>query len=390
MRILALTSIRSDYDLMSPLYRKIAQEPSVDFGIIVAGTHYSDFHNESARNVVNDNLNVIAKVFNFVNQDNYVGQIYTAAKLLESLVEAIEQFKPDLILGVGDREDALMLSIAATYLRIPLAHFYGGDHASDGHVDNQVRHAISKLATFHFVTMEEHRDRLISMGEESRRIKVVGSIALDNLLNEPSMDRGDLFQKLFGKSPEKSDKIAFLLYHPMVGEIKDFENSFDSLLNSIIERGMHLVIGKSNNDPKFLELEVFLGKYRKHPSIHIIDSLARNDYINLLRNIEIMLGNSSGGLLEMATLKVPVVNIGARQRGRHADRNVIFSGLKPLEIEKSIDTALSQGFIQGLSNLKNSYGEGDAVEKVLKELKSVDYKELIMKRMDPFSDKRLQ
>jgi UDP-N-acetylglucosamine 2-epimerase len=372
---------------MSPLYRELALDPLIDFGIIVAGAHYSDFHNESAKNIVKDGLHIVSNVFNFVKHDDYIGQISSGAKLLESLGVAIEQFEPDLILVVGDREDALMLSIAATYMRIPLAHFYGGDHASDGHVDNQVRHAISKLATFHFVTMDVHRDRLLSMGEESSRIKVVGSIALNNLFNEPSIDRGDLFRKLFSASLKKSDSIGFLLYHPIVEEIEDFENSFDSLLNAIIGRGMHLIVGKSNNDPKYLQLEFFMSKYKNHPGIHFIETLERNDFINLLRNIKIMLGNSSAGLLEMATLKVPVVNIGARQRGRHADRNVIFSDLNSLEIEKSIEYALSEDFIQGLYNLRNSYGEGDSVEKVLKELKSVNYQNLIGKRMDPLGPK---
>ena len=150
---------------------------------------------------------------------------------------------------------------------------------------------------------------------------------------------------------------------------------------------MHLIIGKSNNDPKYLQLEIFMSKYKNHPGIHFIDSLERNDFINLIRNIKVMLGNSSAGLLEMATLKVPVVNIGARQRGRHADRNVIFSDLNSVEIEKSIEFALSEDFIQSLCNLKNSYGEGDSVEKVLKELKLVNYKNQIRKRMDPLGPK---
>jgi UDP-hydrolysing UDP-N-acetyl-D-glucosamine 2-epimerase len=387
MRILALTSIRSDYDLMSPLYRKLATDPSFDFGIIVGGTHNSDFHKDSARNIVKDGLHIVAKVFNFVGHDDYISQISSGAKLLESIGVAIEQFQPDLILVVGDREDALMLSIAATYMRIPLVHFYGGDHASDGHVDNQVRHAISKLATVHFVTMDVHRDRLISIGEEPHRIRVVGSIALDNFFSEPSIGRSDLFHELFPKSLNESDSIGFLLYHPIVEEMEEFENSFEALLNSIIGRGMHLIIGKSNNDPKFLHLEVFMSKYRNHPGVHFIESLGRTEYINLMRNIEIMLGNSSAGLLEMASLKVPVVNIGARQRGRHADRNVIFSDLSSVGIEKSIESALSQEFNNDLRNLKNSYGDGNSVEKVMTELKSFDYKNLIKKRVDPLNSK---
>ena len=390
MKILSLTSIRSDYDLMSRLYRKLSNDDSFEFGIVVAGVHQSEFHNFSREIVAQDALKVVANVFNFETHDGYIGQVRSASNLLGTLGEAIEQFAPDVVFVIGDREDALMMSIAASYMRTPIIHFYGGDHASDGHIDNQVRHAISKLATFHFVSTETHRDRLISIGEEERRIKVVGSIAIDNLIDEAWVDSNSLFEKLFCGRITENDKIALFLYHPIVEEIEDFKLSFEALLDFLVNQNLHLIIGKSNNDPKFLDLSNFLNRFRNHPKVHFIDSLERNDYINLLRSLTIMIGNSSAGLLEMATFKVPVVNIGMRQRGRYADKNVIFSELTPTAIEKAVTRALSPGFRESLMDLNNSYGSGGSVEKAIHELHGIDLKGAVKKKFDPLKSPLLE
>lgn len=383
MRILSLTSIRSDYDLMSRLYIELSKNNSFEFGIVVAGVHQSEFHNFSRSKIVQDDLSIVADVFNFEGDDGFIDQVKSAANLLAVLGDAIEKFSPDVVFVVGDREDALMMSIAASYLRIPTVHFYGGDHASDGHIDNSVRQAISKLSTFHFVSTETHRDRLISMGEEVNRIKVVGSIAIDNLVEVKSMERSTILQKLFGGQIAENDRIAFFLYHPIVDEIQDFKNMFNKLIEFLTHNNIHIVIGKSNNDPMYQELNKIINKFEGHSKIHFIESLERADYVNLLRNIEIMIGNSSAGLLEMATFRVPVVNIGRRQRGRHADRNVIFSDLTYAEIEKAITKALSSKFKESLSDLQNSYGRGESVERALQELQRIDFSEALEKKFDP-------
>jgi UDP-hydrolysing UDP-N-acetyl-D-glucosamine 2-epimerase len=368
---------------MSPIYRELAKVNFADFGLIVAGTHHSVFHGQTSKIVYADGLNVVADIYNFAEQDEYIDQVFSSAKVLESLGQIMKDFMPSLAFTVGDREDALMMAVAATYMRVPVVHFYGGDHASDGHVDNQVRHAISKLASFHFVSTELHRDRLLSIGEEPNRIRVVGSIAIDNFFNEKIIDRGILFRKLFGNRLLETDSIGFFLYHPIVQEIDDFEMAFDSIVKTFESHRMHLVVGKSNNDPKFLFLQRVLAKYKTHPNIHFIDSLERNDYINLARNIEIMIGNSSSGILEMSALKVPVVNIGIRQQGRYADKNVIFSTLRPVSISEAIEFALSFDFRNSLSGLKCSYGDGKSAERVLEEIRSIDFSVYLKKEQDP-------
>jgi UDP-hydrolysing UDP-N-acetyl-D-glucosamine 2-epimerase len=389
MRILSLTSIRSDYDLMSPIYRQLAKEDSNEFGIVVAGAHHSIFHGQTAKIVYADGLNVVADIYNFTGQDEYLDQVLSGAKVLESLGQVMKDFVPSLAFTVGDREDALMMATAATYMRVPVIHFYGGDHASDGHVDNQVRHAISKLASFHFVSTEFHRERLLSMGEDDDRIRVVGSMAIDNFFSEKIVERSMLFRKLFGDSLHEIDSVGFFLYHPIVQEIGDFEAAFDEIVRIIEFRGMHLVVGKSNNDPKFLSLQCVLEKYESHPMIHFIESLERNDHINLLRNIEVMIGNSSSGILEMSSLKIPVVNIGIRQRGRFADENVIFSKLIPSNISESIELALSPAFRDSLTGLQSSYGDGHSATRVLAELRSIDFSKYLKKDQDPLKSPRI-
>jgi UDP-hydrolysing UDP-N-acetyl-D-glucosamine 2-epimerase len=368
---------------MSPIYKKLSREHFAEFGIVVAGAHHSDFHGQTSKIVRADGLNIVANIYNFTEQDEYIDQVLSSGKVLESLGQIIKDFAPSVAFTVGDREDALMMAVAATYMRVPIVHFYGGDHASDGHVDNQVRHAISKLASFHFVSTELHRKRLLSIGEDSNRIRVVGSMAIDNFVNEKVMDRSILFQKLFASTLHEMDSIGFFLYHPIMQEIDDFEMVFDSIVKTFEQRRMCLVVGKSNNDPKFMYLQRMLAKYEEHPSIRFIDSLERSDYINLMRNIEIMIGNSSSGILEMSALKIPVVNIGVRQHGRFADRNVIFSSFKSSNIIESIEIALSPEFLASLSELRCSYGDGKSAEKVLEELSLINFSDYLRKEQDP-------
>lgn len=383
MKILALTSIRSDYDLMSSLYRKISKDNFFDFGIIIAGAHHSDLHEKSAKRIYADELHVVAEIDNFEKNDNFVDQITSAGNLLKALGTAVDNFGPDLIFVVGDREDALMMAITATYMRIPAVHFYGGDHATDGHVDNQVRHAISKLATFHFVSAAEHLQRLICSGEEIERIKVVGSLAIDNFVNEENVERNQLFRELFGADIKDGDKVGFLLHHPITEEMDDLEIAFDAVVEELRRRKMLLVIGRSNNDAKYSKLLRILEKYRKIPTVRYVNSLSRNTHINFMRNIEVMIGNSSSGILEAATLKLPVVNLGIRQQGRLSPRNVIFSTLEPSCVKESLTLALSREFSAGLDGIVNPYGNGNSADLVVGYLKSLKFSEFLKKQRDP-------
>jgi GDP/UDP-N,N'-diacetylbacillosamine 2-epimerase (hydrolysing) len=354
-----------------------------DFGIIVAGTHLSDYHNQTLDYIEDDGLKIVSRLNNFTNDDNYASQVISASNLLQSIVKVIEDFKPELLIAVGDREDALIMAIAGTYLRVPVVHFYGGDHASDGHVDNLTRHAISKLAQFHFVSTELHKTRLIKLGEESSRIRVIGSIALDKFKDEVIVTRSEVLYRIFQSDNLKEKSLAFMLYHPITSELGDFKRCFTSTLDLLNDFDLHLIVGKSNNDPKYLELSEFLSSFISNPRIHFVDVLDRNTYVNFMRNIDLMIGNSSAGVLESPSLKLPAINIGIRQIGRDADRNVIFSRLSVPEIEASLCKALSISFKKSLLDLKNSYGDGESADRAIFHLKQIASSDLSLIKLDP-------
>jgi UDP-hydrolysing UDP-N-acetyl-D-glucosamine 2-epimerase len=181
MKILSFTSIRSDYDLLVDLYSKLDKDQLIDFRLLVSGAHLSSSYGYSINNIKNDGFKILAELETLIDSDSISSRVKSASIFFQNSIDIVKQFSPDLVLFVGDREDAIIIPIICSYLNIPTIHFYGGDHVLDGNVDNPIRHASSKLATVHFVTLLQHKNRLMKMGEEESRINVIGNISLDKI-----------------------------------------------------------------------------------------------------------------------------------------------------------------------------------------------------------------
>ncbi|EAW7552257.1 UDP-N-acetylglucosamine 2-epimerase (hydrolyzing), partial [Campylobacter coli] len=169
MRILAFSSIRSDYDLLSPLYKLLNSDLKIDFRILVSGAHLSPYFGYTVKEIEKDGFKILAKIETLLASDSKISRVKSAGILLQNSLEMIQNFNPDLMLYAGDREDVIVYGMIGGYLGIPSIHFYGGDHVQDSHIDNPVRHATSKLSSIHFVSCEEHKRRLIGMGENKER-----------------------------------------------------------------------------------------------------------------------------------------------------------------------------------------------------------------------------
>src|SRR5215469_380627 len=179
-RVLGITGIRSDYDLMSGLYRLLATDPTVDFRLIVGGAHLSKTYGYSLDLIRADGIAVLAAIESLIDSDSFSSRLKSGSIMLQSAVDVVAGWRPDVILYAGDREEVWIGGLLGNYLEIPTVHFYGGDHTDSWHIDNPVRHAVSKLSSFHVVPTQEHRLRLLAMGEPDSRIRVLGSLALDN------------------------------------------------------------------------------------------------------------------------------------------------------------------------------------------------------------------
>jgi len=281
----------------------------------------------------------------------------------------------------GDREDVLMYSMIGGYLNIPTIHVFAGDHVEDGYIDNPIRHATSKLSTAHFVTLEEHRKRLIRMGEDSKRVFVTGNISLDKFVNFQPFSKTEI-RSLFDVENSFND-FALVIFHPVTAEMENAGEYFRNILNNLDERNVNSFVSYPNVDPGNQKLVDVIEQYKDNKNFIFYKNLERDVFMSIYKHSNFIIGNSSSGICEAASLKIPAINVGLRQTGRYADKNVMFCGVGYKEIGVSIDKAMSKDFVNSLETLQNSYGDGNSANKAYDIIKSTDFKSMIAKIEDP-------
>ncbi|MBV8047224.1 MAG: UDP-N-acetylglucosamine 2-epimerase (hydrolyzing) [Paludibacterium sp.] len=384
-KILALSSIRSDYDLMSVLYKKLAADTRTDFRLLVSGAHLSPAHGLSVRHIVSDGIPLLSQVETLISSDSKAGRLKTASNLLAGSIDLVKDFAPDAILIAGDREDVLVGAMIGGFLGIPTVHFFGGDHAADGHIDNPVRHATSKLASLHFVSHEEHRERLLRIGEEPRRIHVTGSLALDKFMSEATIDRADVARRIDAPKNSLHRPWAVLIFHPISEEAEVAPDYIQSACHVLCQRGYHVFLGAPNTDPGSHRLVETLAGLDQDSRITFYRNIDRGLFVNLLRHSAVITGNSSAGILEAPSLQLPTINIGRRQRGRLSAPSVIFTDGSEREFTTALDRIEQPSFAVGLRTLVNPYGDGNSTAKVIELLHSLDFPAYLSKSVDPLA-----
>lgn len=385
-RILGMTSIRSDYDLMSGVYRCLAHDPDVEFKLLVSGAHLSPAFGRSVDLIHQDGLEILAEVETLISGDSKASRLKTAAGLLTSALDVVRGYRPDMLIYAGDREDVLIGAMLGAFLDIPTVHFFGGDHAADGHVDNPVRHATSKLSTAHFVSIKEHAQRLAHLGEDPQRVFVIGSVALDKFVAEPPLDRTSTLLSLGAKPHAMAGApLAILIFHPVDQERELALDYVRDAVSTLVERGYHVLIGAPNADPGNAALLSAMQEVAHAPEVTFYGNTARASFVSLMRHAALMVGNSSAGLLEAASVRLPVINIGERQRGRLCGDNVVFSDGDTLSFRAALDHIASEEFLVGMRTLVNPYGDGHSEARAVDLLKRIDFKALFKKTEDPLN-----
>ncbi len=383
MKVLALTSIRSEYDLLSPLFFKLEQASDIELKLLVGGAHNSPSFGLTCNDIRNDGLDILIEIESLLDSDSPAGRLKSASILLLSAIDVVKTYNPDLILYAGDREEVMIGALLGGYLSIPTVHFYGGDHAADGHIDNPIRHAVSKLSTCHFVCTEEHRERLLSIGEPSHRIFTIGSIALDKFHTFNAIDN----IKCLVAGAEVTKPSAILIYHPIEEEQGQFKEIVDAMICSLNSAGYHCFIGLPNSDPGNTDIRNALQEaVKQYGDVTLYGNLSRDYFLSLFKSSSIIVGNSSAGLLEAASLPIPCVNVGARQRGRFCGDNVTFVGTDLHMIKEGILNASSHEHLSSIENMSNPYGVGDSAQKAYNLIKSIDFKTLRAKKEDPLTN----
>jgi UDP-hydrolysing UDP-N-acetyl-D-glucosamine 2-epimerase len=377
-RLLGITGIRSDYDLLSGLYRRLAADTTLDFRLLVGGAHMSKTYGHSVDLIREDGIPILATIENLIDADTASARLKSASIMLQCAVDIVAQWKPDVIMYPGDREEVWIGGVLGNYLGIPTIHFYGGDHTKNWHPDNPTRHAASKLSTFHIVSTEEHRRRLLAIGESDARIAVLGSLALDNFAE--TVAKVELQPP---RLPVPTGDYALVLFHPNPSEEKVASSIVRDILLELKAAGLGACIGYPNTDAANRDIIDAYEEFRNEPRFLLYRNLPRREFISLYKHARFIIGNSSSGIVEAASIPIPAVNVGLRQIGRTGGRNVIFVDENRESIRKGIAKALDPDFRESIAGMANPYGDGKSCAKAYDLIVNTDFSGLLGKVEDP-------
>ena len=379
-KILAFTAIRSEYDLLSGLYILLSRDKDIDFKVIVSGAHLSERSGYTVRDIEEDGLEILAKIETLQSTDTKASRVMSGAILLQNSINLVSEYKPDMIIYAGDREEVIVASIIGGYLEIPTVHFFGGDHVKDSHIDNPVRHATSKMSTIHMVSTEEHARRLIMMGEDKKRVYNIGSVALDKFKNDAIYTPEEI-KDIFDIDKDIKN-YAILIFHPIPKERSKSAEIFENILISLKKKNIFTFVSYPNIDPGSSEIVSVIEKYKEMDSFYFYKSQPRKIFLSIYKNADFIIGNSSSGVIESASIPIAAINVGYRQTSRASNKNIIFTDTAQSDIEKAIETINTNKFQHIVKSSNNIYGDGNSLNKAFKIIKNNSFNELLFKDED--------
>lgn len=379
MRTLGLVTVaRSDYGIYLPLLRKIQADAETQLRLIVSGMHLAPEFGRTVEVIEEDGFEIAEKVEMLVASDTPEAIAKSMGLGAIGFAQAFARLRPDILIVLGDRFEMHAAALCALPFKIPVAHIHGGE-LTEGAIDDALRHSMTKLSHLHFVSTDEYARRVIQLGEEPWRVTVSGAPSLDNLLETKLLSIGELEDK-FHLSLDKPPLLV--TYHPVTLEYEQTEVQARELLAALSSCERPIVFTAPNADTGGRVVAQMIKDYvAAHAFAHLVDNLGTQAYFSLMAEAAVMVGNSSSGIIEAATFKLPVVNIGTRQKGRVRGANVIDVGYRREEIMAGIEKALQADFRDSLSGMTNPYGNGAAADRIIARLKAVPLDQrLLVKR----------
>jgi len=374
-KIAVLTTSRADYSHLYWVLVELSRKSDLEIALIAMGSHLSTEFGNTWEDIVRDGFAPSMTIECLLSSDSDVGMAKTIGVATLGLADYLGKLRPDLLLLIADRYEMLAPASVALALRIPIAHIEGGD-VSLGAIDEAVRNALTKLSHIHLTTTESARQRVISMGEEPWRVHVVGSPSLDHITKAALLSRDEVERRL---SISLKEETIAVIYHPVTLS-RDTLCEVDELLAALAELPQNLLFIGPNSDSGSRELlqRVAAAFTVGRTNTRFITSLDHRTYLSLLQFLAVLVGNSSSGIMEAASFKLPAVNVGIRQNGRERGRNVLDCAANRAEIKNGVAKALSSTFRPSLDDLKNPYGDGHAAERIADILSSADLSESLL------------
>ena len=382
-KIAVVTTSRADYGHLYRTLKELQTRPEINLKLIALGAHFSPVFGNTFKEIEADDFAIDERVECLISSDSDVGMAKTIGVATLGLADVLGKMRPDILLLIADRYEMLAPAAVALALRIPIAHIEGGD-VSEGAIDDAVRNALTKMSHIHFTTTENSRLRVLAMGEETWRVHRVGSPSLDNLRRRRLFSREELETDL-GIDLQLSTVVV--AYHPVTIQTNTTAEA-DAVFAALEKLPQQIVFCYPNADAGSHELikraEAFC---QNRPNAQLFVNLNHLKYWSLLTHSDLLLGNSSSGIMETPSLALPTVNIGMRQKGREQAKNILNAAPEMNSILEMVNKGLSADFRQLLNDMTNPYGDGTASERIVEILGSVPLGEkLLIKQAVPLEN----
>lgn len=362
-KIAILTATRAEYGLLKPIMVKMDADPYYDVRIAVTGMHLSPEFGMTVNEIKADGMPIDKKIEIVLSSDTPVALSKAMGLAMISFSEYFDESQPDALLVLGDRYETLAICSAAMNARIPIFHLHGGE-ATEGVIDEAVRHSITKMSYLHFTSTEPYRHRVIQMGESPDRVFNVGAMGVENALNVELAAIQEIEDSI---GFQLGEKYAVGTFHPVTLENATAEAQTQELLKAIDQRkNIKFLFTKANADTDGRIINRLLEEYeRVNGNVCLVDSLGMKRYLSALKHAEFVIGNSSSGLVEAPSFHIPTINIGERQCGRIAGETVIDCEPNAASIDAAINKALDPLFRNAICTAVNPYGDGNTSEKII-------------------------
>lgn len=367
-KIAVTTGSRAEYGILRPVIEKIKNSNKLELCLIVSGMHLSTKFGKTINEIKHDGFKILSTVEMIPTNDSPFDSAINLGNGIISFSKIFKKIKPDINLILGDRDEMLASALAASHMNIPNAHIHGGDK-SKGTIDEYNRHAITKISNIHFAASKTSKNRIIKMGENENNVFLTGSPSLDEVISQRITSKNELIEK-YNLKP--LNNYILLVHHPITSNPSQSEKEITNILMAIKKLSKPVLAIAPNSDYGHKKILKVINEFsKKYESIFTYKSLPRSDYLCLLQNCAVIIGNSSSGIIEGSFFNTPVINIGIRQMNREMSKSV-----KNLENPSvsSIEYYLKNSFKKKKSLLTSKslvYGDGNASKKIVNILEKI-------------------
>ena len=370
-KICVVTGTRAEYGLLRRLLLILKNDPQIELQLVVTGSHLSPSHGMTVNEIESDGFVPVATLSVDLSDDSKLATVKAMADVTSQIAKTLSSLNPDVVVLLGDRYEILATAQAALILDIPVAHIHGGEITS-GAFDDNIRHAITKMSSLHFVAAEEYARRVVQLGEQPSSVLNVGSLGVENALASKPMNKSDLSKAL---NVELESPILLVTYHPTTRSTMSVNEEIDQVLSALENFSYcSIVFTGVNADPGNADVSSQIAKFVQRDtrlrSLHA--SLGQSKYLSLLNLCDVVIGNSSSGIIEAPAFGKPTVNIGNRQDGRLRADSIIDVGVTKQEIQTAIETALSPTWRERCAKTVSSYKSSNTAQLIADTLKNAE------------------